>query len=77
MANIFYWDGNPITTTRVANSAQTTQNFPFNIGVGLTNGYSWNGGLDDVRLYNRALSATESLNLYQSTRACLFGIRWG
>lgn len=26
--------------------------------------YSWNGSIDDVRIYNRALSASEILNLY-------------
>ncbi len=29
--------------------------------------YYWNGVLDDVRIYNRALSATEVLNLYNDT----------
>ena len=34
--------------------------------VNLQTAYQWNGSLDDVRIYNRALSATEVASLYQS-----------
>ncbi|MFA5996288.1 MAG: LamG-like jellyroll fold domain-containing protein [Candidatus Paceibacterota bacterium] len=38
-----------------------------NIGKWTTNGYEFNGLIDDVRVYNRALSAAEIAALYRST----------
>jgi len=43
----------------------------FNIGSSVVNTsytYFWNGGIDDVRLYNRALSAKEVKNLYDAAK---------
>jgi chitodextrinase len=38
----------------------STASLPFNIGVAYTgSGYGWNGTIDEVRLYNRALTAAE------------------
>ena len=47
----------------------TTNDHPLYIGTipGLT-GYEFDGQLDDIRLYNRALSAAEVMQLYRETR---------
>ena len=39
---------------------------PFQIGVGAS-GEAWNGKIDEVRIYNRALSASEVSSLFQGT----------
>ena len=40
--------------------APSTASLPLNIGVAYTgSGYGWNGTIDEVRLYNRALTAAE------------------
>jgi len=45
----------------------STDNVSLGIGVlGAATGYRWNGSLDDVRIYNRVLSAAEVSALYQS-----------
>jgi hypothetical protein len=49
-------------TTPLANSATNLR-----IGSGAGIGYPWSGPLDDVRIYNRALSATEVKQLYNSS----------
>ncbi|RFS24878.1 LamG domain-containing protein [Chitinophaga silvatica] len=39
-----------------------------------TNGYFWQGALDDIRIYKKALTATEILALYQQTAAPIPGL---
>jgi hypothetical protein len=52
----------------------TNKNKPFLIGGGYSNGTStqirWNGKIDDVCIYNRALNASEVAALYAGTGAC-------
>ena len=36
--------------------------------AGASDGYYWSGQIDDVRIFNRALSASEVANLYQSAK---------
>ena len=61
--NQLYLDGVAITT-QVAATPAIINPINFNIGT-FNNGYAYFGGsLSEVRLYNRALSATEILNLH-------------
>ncbi len=41
---------------------------PMRIGYSIDNGGPWPGYLDDIRVYNRALSAVEVMALYQESR---------
>jgi uncharacterized protein (TIGR03790 family) len=45
-------------------TAPPNTNFPLYIGSYYRGGYGWNGALDDVRLYNLALTAAEVGNLF-------------
>ncbi len=66
----FYWDGVAVSTTVVSSFAVTgVTNLPVDIGWGQANSYFWNGSLDEVRLYNRTLSATEVKELYNFGQA--------
>ena len=64
-----YIDG--ILTTNAALSLVVTSAKPVQIGRFLQTGSGsvsgWGGSIDDVRIYNRALSAGEVLHLFQST----------
>jgi len=57
-----------VDTTLVASetfTAPPNTTYPLNIGrYYASNGYGWNGVLDETRLYNRALTATEVGNIY-------------
>jgi chitodextrinase len=59
-----YVDGTVMTTdTFTAPSAST---LPLYVGRYYAGGYGWSGSVDDVRLYNRALTATEVSTIYTS-----------
>ncbi|MFL2914388.1 MAG: BspA family leucine-rich repeat surface protein [Opitutales bacterium] len=58
-----YLDGDLIQQKFGENIPSSAATLPLNIG-GLDVGYSWNGSIDEVRIYDRALSASEVLSLY-------------
>jgi len=62
---VFYVDGVVQTgaSGTVGNPPATTQRLTIGARSGAGD-YSWNGQLDDVRLYNRALSAAEVTNIF-------------
>ena len=66
-----YRNGVPTATTATS-LVPSTQGTAINIGrdayTGGTNGESWNGKIDDVRIYNRALSPQEIQQLYTMGR---------
>lgn len=64
-----YYNGNNVSSTSFSNWTGTMSNV--NIGRGFsTSGERWfNGGVSIVRIYNRALSATEILQNYNNGRA--------
>ena len=67
----FYVDGVPQTvnvTGTVANPLTSTQTLAIGRRSGTTD-YPWNGQLDDLRLYNRDLSAAEIQGLYSPASA--------
>jgi hypothetical protein len=47
-------------------TASLTGNANARIGYGYDGASQWNGLIDDVRIYNRALSATEIKQLYNA-----------
>ncbi len=62
-----YVDGNAETVTVAGTfTVNTVLNGVLRMGSYLTGGADLSGSLDDVRIYNRALSAAEVANLYQS-----------
>ncbi len=64
-AVVFYVDG---VVARSTTAAWSTDNVgTFNIGSRV-GGFNWNGSLDDIRIYNRALSAAEITTIYNETR---------
>ncbi|HYF13074.1 MAG TPA: LamG-like jellyroll fold domain-containing protein, partial [Candidatus Paceibacterota bacterium] len=59
-----YYDGVFLDTTSVTISPASTQ-----IGIGATSRTEyWKGNIDDVRIHNRALSASEVKQLYNLGR---------
>jgi len=61
-----YLDGALVATDTF--TAPLNTNYPLNIGhYFAANGFGWNGVIDEVRLYNRALSAAEIAQLYNPT----------
>lgn len=62
---ILYADGVPALTTTLTVASQGS---PLNLGTGFGSGagQNINGSIDDARMYNRVLSATEIANLAQS-----------
>ena len=58
-----YMDAQLIQTKTGENIPSSASNLPFNIG-GSGVGYTWHGKIDEVRLYNRSLSATEVASVY-------------
>ncbi len=64
-----YIDGNSsVTTTTDTTTGTTTNSYPLYIGGEQCSVYPFNGKVDEVRVYNRALSATEITALYNSGR---------
>ncbi|MGB8216492.1 MAG: LamG-like jellyroll fold domain-containing protein [Candidatus Methanoperedens sp.] len=62
---IIYFDG--VKQGEVAKPVITTNNLPLEIGrYGQNNRYAFNGAIDEVRIYNRALNASEIQALYNS-----------
>ena len=70
-AGVFYLNGTKLAGTGTA-IAGVTEDFRIGAsgGSGCSYQYVWNGLFDDVRIYNRALSSTEVLELYQYESAC-------
>ncbi len=71
-----YLDG--VEQTNVSNiydtlSTTVTTSIPFQIGIRDSFKYPFNGTINEVRIYNRALNATEIKRLYERKRI-LFGI---
>ena len=64
----FYIDGRLIGSSPTpAGSGPYPLLYKYLVGYGFNNGYEyWKGSLDDLRLYNRVLSATELYNLAKS-----------
>lgn len=60
-----YIDGSLNATATDTTTVSTTNTSPVGIGSrGATGSYLFPGSIDDVRIYNRALSATEVQQLY-------------
>ena len=66
-ANTLYIDGVSLGSTTQTTDIATVTGVLY-IGDGTYAGYEINGSLDDVRIYNRALSATEVAQLYSSAK---------
>lgn len=68
-----YLDGSAVSTAAY-NLTCVNKNFPFLIGGGFSNGTNtkimWQGKIDDVCIYNRALNSAEVAALYSGTNAC-------
>lgn len=58
---------NGIASAPATIAAPSTTSAAINIGAYSNNNYAFNGYMDDVRIYNRTLSAAEVLGLYQSS----------
>lgn len=61
-----YWydNGNLVNQTAASYSVASTSSLPVTIGTGYAGNY--NGSIDDVRIYNRALSSAEINQIYTS-----------
>jgi hypothetical protein len=61
-----YWydNGNLVNQTTASYSVASTSSLPVTIGTGYAGNY--NGSIDDVRIYNRALSSAEINQIYTS-----------
>ncbi len=57
---------NGVGSTPATVAAPNSSSASLNIGAYNNNNYAFNGKIDDVRIYNRALSASDVLKLYQS-----------
>jgi len=68
---IFYLNGSPITTTGVNTKSLEDLNNGLIIGDGdfraSTTNTCWNGKIDEVAVWNTALSATNAQNIYNAT----------
>lgn len=62
-AGIIYVDGINVTTSGAIKAGTNNQNTPFWIGADTSTGWA-NSYIDEVRIYNRSLSASEVLDLY-------------
>ncbi|MDP2934112.1 MAG: LamG domain-containing protein, partial [bacterium] len=78
----FIFDGNTTVTFIIDNGAPITKTVAqqpdtvlssARIGSLLNSGYYYDGLIDDVRIYNRALSAAEIQNLYQAGQVIVNG----
>lgn len=67
-ASTYYLNGVPDGTSTAGNAITSTRDFQ--IGAESTC-CIFNGAIDDVRVYNRALSASEVSNLYNSGNGCV------
>lgn len=61
-----YRDGILVATSGVAHTGNLQSSTSFRIGRGSDGTYYWNGQIDDVRVYNRALTPTDLETLYQT-----------
>lgn len=68
------YDNGVVKTSSNYAGTCVNKNFPFQIGGGFSNGTTtqirWSGKIDDVCIYNRALTAAEVSALYTGTGAC-------
>jgi lysophospholipase L1-like esterase len=64
-----YVNGTSYGTTLTANGTYSNITRTMAIGWCYGSGQNWNGSIDDVMLFNKALSATEVSALYQNTTA--------
>ncbi|HVZ75731.1 MAG TPA: LamG domain-containing protein [Candidatus Paceibacterota bacterium] len=62
-----YWYVNGVLDSSSTDTANIIGAAPFYIGYAQTWGAYYNGSLDDIRIYNRALSAGEVANFYNAT----------
>jgi hypothetical protein len=62
---LLYIDGQPVTTYDSDVAINTVADEPVSIGVYAPNPKYFNGLIDDVRIYNRALNETEIQSLAQ------------
>jgi hypothetical protein len=63
-----YKDGVLVGSMSVSGSINTNSGVPTWIGSNPVDGNRFDGVIDEVRIYNRALSATEVTNLYQTSQ---------
>ncbi|MCF6180861.1 LamG-like jellyroll fold domain-containing protein [Lutibacter sp.] len=67
---LFYGDGNKLTTTAAFNGADnnihTSNQYPIYIGMLYAYGRYFNGDIDEVKVYNKALTETEIKNDYKT-----------
>jgi MSHA biogenesis protein MshQ len=67
-ARAIYWDGKVVATDNGGGNANKTTEFSVGESKVFTGRY-FDGGIDEVALWNRALSASEVAAIYASTRA--------
>lgn len=63
----FYLNGEPDGSSDITCDITNTNSAPFRIGANGAGGESFDGLIDELRAYNRALSAAEIKRLYQNT----------
>jgi hypothetical protein len=61
---IFYYDGVNVKNDTSVGGAIDSSAVPIIVGLDNNNNGDWDGQIDDVRIYNRSLSASEVLGLY-------------
>ena len=61
-----YYDGNVVSFAN-ATGTLITNNLPIHIGKGVQRNYNFDGKIDDIRIYNRALSESEISALYNES----------
>ena len=69
---VFYYNGSPVAVTEVFSYGTTVDSdssISKGIGYSVTEGYTFDGLIDEVRVYNRALSASEITDLYTAGAA--------
>lgn len=67
----FYKNGMPVAYNTFTHTAVTSAQLPFHVGRGVSGSYT-NGLLDDVGVWNRALSPAEIWDLYQYCPPMIF-----
>jgi type II secretory pathway pseudopilin PulG len=65
---VLYLNGQPIQETAISNGITGSLNASVYIGYNGWNGYWFGGQLDDLRIYNRALSAAEIQAIYNAAQ---------
>ncbi|MCR8660415.1 LamG-like jellyroll fold domain-containing protein [Paenibacillus endoradicis] len=63
---VFYVDNKQVKTISIANAGNIDTTLPINIGADGKGNLAYKGLLDEMNVYNTALSATEVATLYQS-----------